>query len=159
MSPLKRSMAVSLRHAPGAQVLRALAIIGFGAGLIYLVQFAEFAPVMFPVFSGINSTTDSANNQRGDKVVASTVSSGRWQDPDKTVVRLRRAHHWFSTTLVETDSFGVQEDLKWTNNDALDATLGFGCLTRNFALARGAAVSTGSSAGRHRSHVELDRGR
>jgi hypothetical protein len=107
-------MAVSLRHTPAAQVLRALAIIGSGAGLIYLVQFAEFASVMFQVFSGINSTTDSAKNQRGDKVEALTVSSGRWQDPDKTIVRLRRAHHWFSTTLVETDSFGVQEDLKWT---------------------------------------------
>jgi hypothetical protein len=91
-------MAVSLRHTPGAQVLPALAIIGFGAGLIYLVQFAEFAPVMFQVFSGINSTTDSANNQRGDKVEASIVSSDRWQDPDKTVVRLRPTtgspQHW-----------------------------------------------------------------
>jgi hypothetical protein len=98
-------------------------------GLVYLIQFAELASVMVEVFSGINSTTDAAKNQRGDKVEASTVSSGRWQDPDKTIVRLRRAHHWFSTTLVETDSFGVQDDLKWTNNDALDVTLGFGCLT------------------------------
>jgi hypothetical protein len=105
-------MAVSLRRTPTAQVLRALAIIGFGAGLVYLVQFAELASVTFKVFSGINSTTDAAKNQRGDKVEASTVSSSRWQDPDETIGRLRRAHHWFSTTLVETDGFGVQGHLK-----------------------------------------------
>ena len=84
---------------------------------------------MFEVFSDIDWTKDSATNARGDKVDASTESSGRWQDPDKTVLRLRRAHHWFSTALVEAESFGVQEHLKWVNNDALDVTLGFGCLT------------------------------
>ena len=121
-------MAISRHRTAAAQVLRALAIIGFGVGLVYLVQFVEFASVMFEVFSDIDRTKDSVKNARGDKVEASTEDSGRWQDPDKTIVRLRRAHHWFSTTLVEAESFGVQEGLKWANNDALDVTLGFGCL-------------------------------
>lgn len=112
-----------------AQVFGALAIIGFGIGLVYLVQFAEFSSVMFEILSDINSTKDSATNTRGDEVNASTESSGRWQDADKTIVRLRRAYHWFSTPLVEAESFGVQEHLKWVDNDALDVTLGFGCLT------------------------------
>jgi hypothetical protein len=68
-------------------------------------------------------------NGRGDEVTASTEASGRWRDPDKTVVRLRRAHHWFWTTLVETESFGIHEDLKWKNEESLDVMLDFGCLT------------------------------
>ena len=95
---------------------------------MYLVQFVEFASVMFEVFSGINSTSEAAENQRGDKVDVRTEFSGYRYDPDKTVVRLRRAHHWFWTTLVETDSFGVREHLQWKNDDTLEVTLGFGCL-------------------------------
>jgi hypothetical protein len=118
-----------VRHAAAQQVLRALAIVAVGVGLVCLVQYLEFASVMFEIFSGINSSTDLAKNQRGDEVKARTISSGRWQDPDRTVVRLRPTHHWFWTTLVETESFGVREDLKWKNDDQLDVTLGFGCLT------------------------------
>jgi len=120
---------VSRRRSALGRIFQALAIIAIGAGLVYLIQFAEFVSVMFEVFSSINSATDAAKNQRGDKVEVSTELSGRLQDPDKTVVRLRRADHWFSTTLVETDSFGVQENLKWKNDDTLEVTLGFGCLT------------------------------
>jgi hypothetical protein len=120
---------ISRPRTAAAQMLRALAIIGFGIGLVYLVVFVEFASVMFEVFSDINWTKDSATNARGDKAEAATEASGHRQDPDKTIVRLRRAHHWFSTTLVEAESFGVQEHLAWRNNDALDVTLAFGCLT------------------------------
>jgi hypothetical protein len=95
---------------------------------VYLVQFVEFASVMFEVFSGINSTSEASENQRGDKADIRTEFPGRWYDPDKTVVRLRRAHDWFSTTLVEIDSFGVQEHLEWKDDDLLEVTLGFGCL-------------------------------
>jgi hypothetical protein len=125
-----KSVAITLRHTTAGQVLRALTIIGIGAGLVYLVQFAEFASVMFEVFSGINSTSEAVANHRGDKVDVRTEFSGRRSDPDKTVVRLRRAHRWFWTTLVETDSFGVQEHLEWKNDDALEVTLGFGCVTQ-----------------------------
>jgi hypothetical protein len=116
-------------HTAVGQALRALVIVAMGVGLIYLVQVLELASAMFEVFSGINATTDSAENRRGDEVTASTETSGNWRDPDKTVVRLRRAHHWFSKTLVETQSFGVREHLNWRNDDTLEVTLGFGCLT------------------------------
>lgn len=110
-------------------MLGALAIIGIGTGLVYIVQIAALTSVMFEVFSGIDATTDAIKNRRGDTVEVSTESSGRWEDPDRTVVRLRRSHRWFSTTLVEADSFGVRENLKWLNDDMLEVTLGFGCLT------------------------------
>lgn len=121
-------MAISLHHTAAGRVLRALGIIGLGVGLVCLIIFAEFASVMFEVFSGIDWTTDSVINQRGDKVEASTRSTDQWQEPYRTVVRLRRAHAWFSTTLVAADSFGVQEHLEWVDNDTLKVTLGFGCL-------------------------------
>ena len=111
------------------QVLCALTIVAIGVGLTYLVQVAKLASVMFEVFSGINATTDTAKNNRGDEAAASTESTSNWRDPDKTVVRLHRAYHWFSTTLVEAQSFGVHEHLEWTNEDLLDVTLDFGCLT------------------------------
>jgi hypothetical protein len=120
---------IHFRHTAVGQALRALAIVAIGVGLIYLVQVVELASVMVEVFSGINATTDSAKNHRDDEATASTESSGNWGDPDKTVVRLRRAHHWFWTTLVEAQSFGVREHLNWRNDDALDVALGFGCLT------------------------------
>jgi len=122
-------MGIRLRHTAAGLILRALAIVAIGVGLTYLVQFIELASVMFKVFSDINTTTDSARNQRGDEATAATKASGRWQDPYKTVIRLRRAHHWFWTTLVESESFGIHEDLKWRNQDALDVTLDFGCVT------------------------------
>jgi hypothetical protein len=72
---------------------------------------------------------DSAENSRGDKVYIGTDTAGGVQRPIRTVVRLRRVHAWFSTTLVAADSFGVQEHLEWRSNDRLEVTLGFGCLT------------------------------
>lgn len=117
------------RHTAVGQALRSLAIVAIGVGLIYLVQLLELASVMFEVFSGINATTDSTENHRGDEAAALTESSGNRADPDRTVIRLRRAHDWLWTTLVETESFGVREHLNWRNDDALDVTLGFGCLT------------------------------
>lgn len=120
---------IHFRHTAVGQALRALAIVAIGVGLVYLVQVVELASVMFEVFSDINATTDLAKNRRGDEATASTETSGNWQEPDRTVIRLRRAYHWFSTTLVETQSFGVREHLDWRNDDALDVTLGFGCLT------------------------------
>jgi hypothetical protein len=59
---------VSRRQSAPRRVFQALAIIGIGAGLVYLIQFTEFASVMYEVFSGINLATDAAKNQRGDKV-------------------------------------------------------------------------------------------
>ena len=71
-----------------------------------------------------------AENGRGDQVKAVTDASGGWKDPDSTEIRLRRAHQWFWTPLLAAESFGVHVDLKWRNDDALDVTLGFGCVTQ-----------------------------
>ena len=116
-------------HILVGQALRALAVVAVGVGLIYIMQIVELSSAMFEVFSGINATTDSAKNNRGDEATASTESSDNRGNPDKTVVRLRRAHGWFWTTLVETQSFGVREHLAWSNDDTLEVMLGFGCLT------------------------------
>jgi hypothetical protein len=75
-----------------------------------------------------NFEEDEAKNQRGDTVFIRTDVSERWQHTDRTVVRLRRAQRWFSTILVEADSFGVEENLKWLTDDNLEVSLGFGCL-------------------------------
>jgi hypothetical protein len=45
----------------------------------------------------------------------------------KTVIRLHRAGHWFSTTLVEARSWEVLVGLHWRNDDTLDVQLDFGC--------------------------------
>lgn len=89
----------------------------------------ENVDTLSSVVGAHNFEEDSAKNQRADEVYIRTDISDRLRDPDRTVVRLRRAHRWFWTTLVETDSFGVEERLKWVNDDTLEVTLGFGCLT------------------------------
>jgi hypothetical protein len=43
-------MAIRPRHAAAGQVVRALAAIGIGAGLVHLVQLAELASTMFKIF-------------------------------------------------------------------------------------------------------------
>ena len=120
---------IRFRHTVVGQAVRALAAVAIGVGLIYIMQFVELTSVMLEVFSGINATTDSVKNHRGDEATASTESSGNWQDPDKTVVRLRPPRGWFWTTLVEMQSFGVRQRLVWSNDDTLEVTFAFGCLT------------------------------
>ncbi|MGH7061170.1 MAG: hypothetical protein ACREFH_12340 [Stellaceae bacterium] len=121
-------MSIRLRQTAAGRILIGLGIVGFGIGLVYFIQFGELASVMFEVLDGINSVSDAAKNGRGDKAYIRTDTAGGWSDPNKTRLRLRLADHWFSTTLVETDSFGVEESLKWRNDDNLDVSLGFGCL-------------------------------
>jgi hypothetical protein len=113
-------------------VLRQILLIGLPLGsAVGIVYFARLVAAIVLFSSIVGSTSiseDRAVNGRGDEATAKTESSGRWRDPDRTVVRLRPAHHWFWTTLVETESFGVRENLKWRSDDELDVTLGFGCL-------------------------------
>jgi hypothetical protein len=104
-------------------------LLGSGIGIFYLARFVMAAVLFSSIVGSSGISEDRAANGRGDEATASTEASGNWGDPDKTVVRLRRAYHWFSTTLVETESFGVHEDLKWRNDDALEVMLDFGCLT------------------------------
>lgn len=94
----------------------------FVRAIVILVQFSS-------IVGSHNIVEDSVTNGGGDLVTSTTEGSGRWQDPERTTIRLRRAHHWSWTTLVETQSFGIRKELKWRNEHALDIMLDFGCLT------------------------------
>lgn len=107
----------------------ATGLVGLGVGAYYIEQCIVALVLFSSIVGSHNVVENSAKNGRGDEVTISTEASGRWQDPDKTVVQLQRADHWFSTTLVETQSFGVRNHLNWRNDDTLEVTLGFGCLT------------------------------
>src|SRR6516162_6950412 len=107
----------------GQAALLATTLIGLAVGASYVVQCIVALVLFSSIVGSHNVVEDSAKNGRGDEVTSTSEASGRSQDPDKTVVRLRRAHRWFSTTLVETDSFGVREHLNWRNDDTLDVTL------------------------------------
>jgi hypothetical protein len=69
----------------------------------------------------------SAKNARGDVVTAETHVFAAPEQRSKTVISLKRAGHWFSTTLVESRSWEVLVRLKWRNDDTLDLQLDFGC--------------------------------
>lgn len=120
----------SFSHAVLKRVLLLAGLVGAGAAIFYAARFVE-AVVLFSSIVGPNAISeDRARNDRGDEVMVSTEASGRWQDPDHTVVELRRAHHWFWTTLVEIKSFGIHENIEWRSDDALDLLLNFGCLVQ-----------------------------
>ncbi len=110
-------------------VLVCTVLIGLGAAAVRIIDLVEFGFVVGPIIGDSNIIEDSAQNGRADKVKAVTDTSGGWKDPDSTEIRLRRAHHWLWISLFAAESFGVHVDLKWRNDDALDVTLGFGCLT------------------------------
>lgn len=69
----------------------------------------------------------SAKNARGDVASAETDFFGAPEHRVKTVIRLHRAGHWFSTTLVDVRSWEVLVGLKWRDDDTLDLQLDFGC--------------------------------
>ena len=121
-----RAAFVRRRLAQAALLTAVLTTLGVGA--YYIVQCIVVLVLFSSVVGNHNIIANSAKNGRGDEVSVSTEASGRWHDPDPTVVQLRQAYHWLWTTLVKARSFGVREDLKWVNDDTLDVTLGFGCL-------------------------------
>lgn len=105
------------------------ALLGLAIGAYQATPFVEMLVLFSSIVGSHNVVEDSIANQRGDKVKASTEASGNEQDPDRTVVWLWRAHHWFATTLLETESYGFSWDAKWRNDDTLDLNIGFGCVT------------------------------
>jgi hypothetical protein len=74
-----------------------------------------------------NIMDTSSKNGRGDEVYAETIFEGGMTHPMKTVIRLRRAHYWFSATLLEANSYDVLVGLKWQDDDDLVLQLDFGC--------------------------------
>lgn len=69
----------------------------------------------------------AATNARGDIASAETDFFGAPEHRVKTVIKLKRAGHWFSTTLLETRSWDVLVGLHWRDDDTLDLQLDFGC--------------------------------
>jgi hypothetical protein len=134
-------MAVALSIEPGLmtngfiarrfkEVALLAALIGLAIGTYYVVQYAEM-PVLFSSVVGSHDVVeDSVANERADKVTASTETSGDQQAPARTVLRLMRAHHWFSTTLLETESYCFQWDAEWRDDDIVDLYIGFGSVER-----------------------------
>lgn len=105
-----------------------ITLLVVGIGGYYVGRYFEALIALSSVVGSHDFIEDSAENRLGDKVYVRTDTAGSLQHPIRTAVRLRRTHHWFSTTLVEADSFGVEENLKWVNDETLEVSLGFGCL-------------------------------
>lgn len=104
-----------------------LALIGIGISAFYAVRFVRMVILMSSVVVDHRFIDDSTENGRGDKVTVFANLSGDWEKPETIVITLKRVHHWFSTTLLKAKSFGTRVDLKWQNDDTLDAKLDFGC--------------------------------
>jgi hypothetical protein len=94
-----------------------LYVIALGVGFFLLSKAIYFR----------NVDQDSARNSRGDEVFASTDFNGGETHPSKTVIRLKRRGHPFSTTLLEAHSYDVLVGLQWQNNDNLVVQVDFGC--------------------------------
>jgi hypothetical protein len=111
-----------IKHAIQGAALVALAIGGY-----YVIRFVVVAIMWVNILSGRDLMGASAKNARGDVVSAETNFFGAPEHRSKTVIRLKRAGHWFSTTLVEARTWEVLVGLKWRNDDTLDLQLDFGC--------------------------------
>ncbi len=110
------------------RVLLLAAIVVTGLGAFYCARLVQAVLLMSSVVGPGSMSEDAASNARGDEAGITTEGSGRWREPDQTVIRLRPARHWFWTTLLTTKSFGIREQIKWRNDNMLDISLDFGCL-------------------------------
>ena len=103
-------------------ILVALAVVG-----IYILKRAIFLIYVAYLLYARDFMDAPANNARGDVATAETDFFGAPEHQSKTVVSLKRAGHWFSTTLVESRSWEVLVGLHWQDDDTLDLQLDFGC--------------------------------
>lgn len=110
------------------RVLLLVGLVGGAVGVCYSARFVETVLLMSSVVGPGSISEDVASNSRGDEARVTTEGSGRWREPDQTVIQLRPARHWFWTTLLKTNSFGIREQIKWQNENVLDISLDFGCL-------------------------------
>lgn len=95
--------------------------------LFYLVRFLIIAWMWSSILYGRDLMDASAKNGRGDVVSAETDFFGAPEHRSTTVIRLKRAGHWFSATLVQSRSWEVLVGLAWRDDDTLDLQLDFGC--------------------------------
>ena len=107
--------------------IQAAALIALAIGAYYVLRFIVMAIMWVDILSGRDLMDASAKNVRGDVVSAETNFLGAPEYRSKTVIRLKRATHWFSTTLVEAQTWEVLVGLKWADDNTLDLQLDFGC--------------------------------
>jgi hypothetical protein len=112
------------------RVIISTVLMGLAVGAFYLIRFAAIAVMWASVLYGRDIMDASAINSRGDKVIAETNFFGAPEHRSKTVISLRRADHWFSTTLIESRSSEVLVGLHWQDDDTLHLQLEFGCDAR-----------------------------
>jgi hypothetical protein len=103
-------------------IFAALAVAGF-----YALRFVLFILLVAYMLHQRDLEDASAKNARGDVASAETNFSEDSAHRVTTVIRLRRAGHWLSTTLLEARSWEVLVGLDWRNDDTLDVQLDFGC--------------------------------
>jgi hypothetical protein len=115
----------SAKRAVRWAALALLAVAGF-----YALRFALFIVCIAYLLHTRDLMDASAKNGRGDVVEAETDFFDAPEHRSKTVISLKRAGHWFSTTLIETRSWEVLVGLNWRDDDTLDLQLEFGCDAR-----------------------------
>lgn len=99
------------------------------AGLCLLFDAALTAYIVFveePALARFLADA-SAINGRGDEVWAETDRDDAVPSMAKTVIRLKQAHHWFSTILLVAESKNYLVGFKWRGDDRLVLQLDFGC--------------------------------
>lgn len=102
-------------------------VVGLGAAGFYIIRFVAIAVMWASILYGRDIMDASAINSRGDTVTAETNFFGSPEDRSRTVITLRRAGRWFSTTLIESRSWEVLVGLHWQDDYTLDLQLEFGC--------------------------------
>jgi hypothetical protein len=116
-------------------------LIGVGRAALRLLQFAMYVVwglaalcvLYYAMVSLYISYLDqvlgdaSAINGRGDEVRATTQRERAGSSPAKTVIRLKEASRWFTTSLLVGRSSYYLVGFKWRGNNRLELILDFGC--------------------------------
>jgi hypothetical protein len=133
MSLFAKLRSAGVRKA-GKLALLCVGLAGAAIGLYYILyQIIGYVAVLMLLGSIIaNNSIDrsSIKNIRGDTVEAMTEAPPGRHDPEPTVIRLKRAHHWLSTTLLKAESLGLHYHAEWLDDNTVEITLVFGCLVR-----------------------------
>lgn len=109
------------------RVTQVITVVALLIGAYYVLRFVVFAIIWVNILRSRDFMDASATNTCGDVASAETNFFGAPEHRVKTVIRLHRAGHWFSTTLVDPRSWEVLVGLKWRDDDILDVRLDFGC--------------------------------
>jgi hypothetical protein len=112
---------------PLKRILRWVIFALLAVAGVYIARFALFIFLMANLLHERDLMDALAKNARSDVASAETNFLGAPEHRVKTVIRLHRAGHWFSTTLIEARSWEVLVGLHWRNDDTLDVQLDFGC--------------------------------